>query len=84
MHHARGALGAISLTGHPPLTVLSFCLLLPRFPCPFGSRFVGEIQALSVVVAITMGHAAGAIVSTDWKNFLAQLRWFALIGAICY
>ena len=37
-------------------------------------------SALSVVVAITMGHAAGAIVATDWKNFLRQLRKFALIG----
>jgi len=37
-------------------------------------------SALSVVVAITMGHAAGAIVATDWKTFLRQLRRFALIG----
>ena len=37
-------------------------------------------SALSVAVAITMGHAAGAIVATDWKTFLRHLRRFALLG----
>ena len=37
-------------------------------------------SVLSVLVAITMGHATGAIVATDWKTFLRHLRKFALIG----
>jgi hypothetical protein len=35
---------------------------------------------LSIIVAITMGHAAGAIVGADWPGFIRTLRRFALIG----